>query len=85
MSRWRLVFRSLLFYWRPHLGIVLGSILATTVITGALLIGDSVRHTLTTMAHNRLGRVQLALGPSDRFFRDDLEGRGGGWDLKGIT
>jgi len=47
----------------------------TAVLVGALLVGDSVRHSLTTMALERLGNITSALLGGDRFFRDDLAAR----------
>jgi len=70
-----LTFRSLSHYWRLHLIAGLAAALGTAVLTGALLVGDSVRYSLHAMALERLGRVQLALNGGDRFFRDDLPAR----------
>ena len=72
MSIRKLIFRSLLFYWRGHLGVLLGTILACTILTGALVVGDSVRFSLRQMALDRLGQTTLALTSGDRFFRADL-------------
>ncbi|MBC8137971.1 MAG: FtsX-like permease family protein [Fibrella sp.] len=73
-----LVLRSARFFWRSHVGVFLGAILATAIITGALSVGDSVRHSLERMAQARLGRVELALHSPGRFFRAKL-----GADLSG--
>jgi len=77
MTVWTLVKRSLRFYWRTHLGVVLGAAVSTAILVGALVVGDSVRHSLKTLALSRLGKVQLALTPQNRYFRaklaDDLE------------
>jgi len=77
MTSWTLVKRSLRFYWRTHLGVVLGAAVSTAILVGALVVGDSVRHSLKTLALSRLGKVQLALTPQNRYFRaklaDDLE------------
>jgi len=77
MTAWTLVKRSLRFYWRTHLGVVLGATVSTAILVGALVVGDSVRHSLKTLALSRLGKVQLALAPQNRYFRaklaDDME------------
>ena len=77
MTVWTLVKRSLRFYWRTHLSVVLGVTVSTAILVGALVVGDSVRHSLKTLALSRLGNVQLALVPQSRYFRaklaDDLE------------
>ena len=72
MSPWSLVKRSLGFYWRTNLGVLLAVTVSTAVLTGALLVGDSVRHTLRLEALARLGTTQAALAPQNRFFRASL-------------
>lgn len=67
-----LVARSLRFHWRSHLGVVLGAAVATTVLVGALVVGDSVRWSLRRMALARLGKTELALVAPERFFRAAL-------------
>ena len=77
MTTWTLVKCSLRFYWRTHLGVVLGAAVSTAILVGALVVGDSVRHSLKTLALSRLGEVRLALAPQNRYFRaklaEDLE------------
>jgi ABC-type lipoprotein release transport system permease subunit len=68
----RLVLRSLRHYWRTHLGIVLGAAIGTAVLVGALLVGDSVRHSLHRQALARIGSADLVLASHDRFFRAAL-------------
>src|SRR5271157_3901142 len=67
-----LVLRSLRFYASSHLGTLLGVIVASAVLVGALAVGDSVRESLREMALARIGRVSFALAPTDRFFRAAL-------------
>jgi len=77
MSFWRLVTRSLRFYWRTNLAVLLAVAVATAVLTGGLAIGDSVRYTLRKTLDDRLGQVEFAVMPQGRFFRaqlvDDLQ------------
>src|SRR5690606_21663170 len=68
MNRWRLVLRSAQQYWRTNLAVLLGVAAATAVLTGALIIGDSVRGSLRDLALSRLGSIHEVL-LSDRFFR----------------
>lgn len=75
MTSWTLARRSLRFYLRSHLGTIAGAAIATAVLTGALLVGDSVRASLRRMALDRLGQVDLALISGDRLFRDNLPAR----------
>ncbi len=71
MSLWKLVIRSLLHFWRNNLALALGAALATAVLTGALLIGDSMRMSLTELTTDRLGKIDELL-VSDGFFRAAL-------------
>ena len=63
--------RSLIHYWRVHLGLLLGTAVATTALTGALLVGDSMRGSLRDLALERLGSIDYALLAA-HFFRSDL-------------
>jgi putative ABC transport system permease protein len=73
MSRWQLVFRSLVHHGRNYLTVMLGVAVATAVLTGALLVGDSMRGSLRRIAVERLGRIDFAL-LGQRFFREELAG-----------
>jgi len=44
----------------------------TGILTGALAVGDSVRHSLATQVQQRLGTTELALATANRFFREEL-------------
>jgi len=50
--------------------------ISTSILVGALIIGDSVRFSLQQIVFHRLGKTELALTSGDRFFRvqmaDDL-------------
>ena len=63
--------KNLLYYWRINLAVVLGAAIAAAVLTGALLVGDSVRGSLRDMTLERLGDIDYAL-VSERFFRAAL-------------
>ena len=68
------LFRTLFFYWRTHLAVALGAAVATAVLAGALVVGDSVRGSLRDITLERLGRVDAAL-VVDRFVDSDLAER----------
>ncbi|TFG49766.1 MAG: ABC transporter permease, partial [Candidatus Brocadiia bacterium] len=72
MSIFKLVKRSILFYWRSNLGILLAVLVSTAVLTGALLVGDSVRYSLSKTVTERLGSTEFSLFSQDRFFRQQL-------------
>ena len=63
--------RSLIHYWRIHLAVILGAAVATSVLTGALLVGDSVEGSLRALTIGRLGKVDHAIR-STRYFRERL-------------
>ena len=67
-----LIFRSLRFYGRSHLGSLLGVAVAGTVLVGALAVGDCVTESLREMGLARLGKIDFALPGKDRLFRADL-------------
>src|SRR5262245_31816871 len=72
-----LVRRSLAYYWRTNLAVILGVATAVAVLAGALLVGDSVRGSLRDLVLQRLGRTEQVV-VSSGFFREalasDLEG-----------
>jgi putative ABC transport system permease protein len=72
MSLWRLAKQSLGFYWRTNLGVLLTVVVSTAILTGALVVGDSVRYSLRMMVKARLGSTQIALVPQNRFFTAGL-------------
>lgn len=67
----RLIFSSLLFHGRMNLAVALGVAVSTAVLTGALLVGDSVRGSLRQLTLDRLGMVDEVL-ISNRFFSTAL-------------
>jgi putative ABC transport system permease protein len=71
ITAWRFVVRSLFYYWRMNLAVGAGVIAATAVLTGALLVGDSVRGSLRQLTLERLGEIDELL-LTDRFFRAEL-------------
>jgi len=72
MSLWRLIKRSLIFYWRTNIGILLSVLVGTAILVGALAVGDCVHYSLKIMVNKRLGTVDYALILRDKFFRDKL-------------
>ncbi len=75
MNKRRYILRSLFFYRRTNLGVVLGAALAGAVLTGALMVGDSVRHSLEQLTLSRLGGIDFVLVSGERFFQADLAER----------
>ncbi len=71
MKARRLVWESLRFHWRVNLAVALGVMAGTAVLTGAFLVGDSVRGSLRDLAYDRLGAIDEAL-VAPAFFRTEL-------------
>ncbi len=63
--------RSLAFHWRRHLPVALGVMTATATLTGALLVGDSMRASLREAALDGLGNVDHAI-VAGRFFGEGI-------------
>ncbi|HEY5445304.1 MAG TPA: ABC transporter permease, partial [Pyrinomonadaceae bacterium] len=67
----QLIKRSLRYYWRNNLAVVLGVAVAVAVLAGALLVGDSVRASLRNLVVERLGQTSFVV-TSPNFFRGQL-------------
>ena len=67
MTTFSLLIRNLRFFRAANLAVMAGMVVATAVLTGALMVGDSVRGSLRTLAEQRLGPIDYAL-VSGRFF-----------------
>jgi len=72
MSIFTLILRSLKYYRKAYLAILAGSVISTAVLTGALVVGDSVRYSLGQLTDIRLGKTRFAIQSGDRFFRQQL-------------
>jgi len=75
MTPFRLVGRGLIYHRRMHAGLLIGVVLACGILTGALLVGDSVAYSLREIATARLGRIAYAMDWGSRFFAQDLAKR----------
>ncbi len=73
MSLKRLMLRSLLYYRRSNLAVIAGVATAVAVLSGALLVGQSVRESLRSLLDQRLGATEFIVS-ADRFFGEDLSG-----------
>ncbi len=71
MNNRRLILRNLFYFRATNLAVALGMAVATAVLTGALMVGDSVRGSLRALTVQRLGPVDHAL-VSTRFFEQSL-------------
>ena len=67
----RFSWNSLKHFWQVHVTVALCTAVATGVLAGALIVGDSVRGSLRSLTTERLGAIQHAL-LADHFFQPDL-------------
>ena len=68
--------RSLIHYRRTHLAVICGAAVTTAVLTGALMVGDSLRGSLRDLTLDRLGDVDWAV-VGERPFRQSLAAESG--------
>ncbi len=71
VSTMRLILAGLAYHWRSHFAVALGVAVGTAVLSGALLVGDSVKGSLRDLTIQRLGRIDDVL-VAGQFFRSDL-------------
>lgn len=71
MNRLTLPWRNLRYHRRAHLAVMLGVLTCSAVLTGALLVGDSLRGSLRAEALARLGHVDHVLR-APHYFREAL-------------
>jgi putative ABC transport system permease protein len=72
MTRFKLIFNSFIHYFKANLLVATGVTISTAVLTGALIIGDSVTFSLEQSAFYRLGNTTYLVSTVDRYFRSDL-------------
>ena len=66
--------RAFKYFWQIHLTVALCTAVATGVLAGALIVGDSVKGSLRGLTEERLGTIQHAL-LADRFFPPEVLNR----------
>ena len=67
----KLIFRSLRYHRRIHCAVAMAVVVATAILTGALIVGDSMRESLRHLLLDRLGHIDHAF-VAEHFFRDHL-------------
>lgn len=72
MTIFEFVIKSFIHYLRNNLTVAAGVAISTAVLTGALVIGDSVRHSLEKTAYFRLGNTSFSVTAGDRYFTTKL-------------
>jgi ABC-type lipoprotein release transport system permease subunit len=72
MSLTKYVLRTIRHYLKLNFTIVLGIALSTAILVGALIIGDSVRHSLQQITVQRLGKTSQVITAGERLFGTQL-------------
>ena len=72
MTFFRLIISSLRHYIKSNLFVASGIAISTAIITGALIVGDSVRYSLERTVNYRLGGITHTVTAGDRFFTSEL-------------
>jgi len=75
MTFFGLVSRSLRHYWRLHIAVGIGVALTAAILSGALVVGDSVKESLRRNAASRIAQVETVVIGGERFFTADLSAR----------
>jgi len=71
MSIFHYIIKSLWFFRKQHLAVLAGTLISTAVLTGALIVGDSIKYSLQKTVDARLGNVKFAMQTGDRFVSSD--------------
>lgn len=74
MSRFTYPLRNLTYFLTANLLLVIGVAIGTAVLTGALLLGDSLKGSLQQLTLDRLGSIEAVL-MGDRFFPSSVADR----------
>jgi putative ABC transport system permease protein len=75
MSLFRLILNSVTHFWKMNVAVACGVAVGTAILTGALLVGDSMQGSLRDLVLAGLGRIDEVL-IADHFFREQLAGAG---------
>jgi putative ABC transport system permease protein len=75
MTVLKFITRNLIYYARKNLLLALGVAISGAVLTGALVVGDSVKYSLNRIVEYRLGEITHVLKAADRYFTQGLSDR----------
>jgi len=71
----RFIWNSLTYYLGKNLLFAGGIAISAAVLTGALIVGDSVDYSLNRIVDHRLGKVTHVMRSADRYFTGSLAGK----------
>ncbi|MBL9142634.1 MAG: ABC transporter permease [Verrucomicrobiaceae bacterium] len=72
MTTFAFILSSARHYGRAHLGLLFGAFLASAILSGSLLVGDSVKASLRRVAELRLGKIHAGMIGGDRWVTEKL-------------
>ncbi len=75
MSLWKLVVRTLFHYGRLNVALLVGVALTAAILSGSLVVGDSVKESLRRNAAARIEGIGFAVVGGERFFSQQLASR----------
>ena len=72
MTRLQYILKTFAHYIKANLLVALGVAISTMVLTGSLIIGDSVRYSLEQATFYRLGETTHLISVVERYFRQEM-------------
>ncbi|NQU54509.1 MAG: ABC transporter permease, partial [Bacteroidetes bacterium] len=72
MTKLQYILKTFTHYIKANLLVALGVAISTMVLTGSLIIGDSVRHSLEQATFYRLGETTHLVSVTERYFRQEM-------------
>jgi ABC-type lipoprotein release transport system permease subunit len=72
MTKLNYILKSFFHYLKANLLVALGVAISTMVLTGSLIIGDSVRYSLEQTTFFRLGETTHLVAVTERYFRQEM-------------
>lgn len=72
MTRLKFILKTFVHYLKANLLVALGVAISTMVLTGSLIIGDSVRYSLEQATFYRLGETTHLVSVVERYFRQEM-------------
>ncbi|QGY43036.1 FtsX-like permease family protein [Maribellus comscasis] len=72
MTKLQYIIKTFFHYFKANLLVALGVVVSTMVLTGSLIIGDSVRYSLEQSTFYRLGNTTHLVTVAERYFRQEM-------------
>ncbi len=72
MNSFKLLVSNIKHFFAANFWVALGISISTAVLTGGLIVGDSVKYSLEQAAELRLGNITHALTTGERYVTSDL-------------